>query len=215
MPIPDFSDIEQRIKEKYPDVSLAYNWNWPPTNQKILDFYGDPIDGLTEEEFTVRLFQKFHDAFQKAAGNKDRIIEIINLIVAEWGGIRNNKPAKIETYANYLISNKLKKLAVTTCIASKSKILAAWDPNQYYIYDSRVAIALQTLYFKEYKFNIPNPKTGENRKEQIKNLIQELKRSEGTRISYSDFCAGLRNTGNGSEWEKKLFMLGKHIQDQA
>ncbi|MBR4664216.1 MAG: hypothetical protein IKO93_10115 [Lentisphaeria bacterium] len=215
MPFPDFSDIEQRIQHNYPNVDLTYNWKWPPTNQKILDFYGDPIDGLTEEEFTVRLFQKFHDAFQKAAGNKDRIIEIINLIVAEWGGIRNNKPAKIETYANYLISNKLKKLAVTTGIASKSKILAAWDPNQYYIYDSRVAIALQTLYFGKYKFSIPNPKTSENRKAEIKEITGELKQSAGSRVRYCEFCEGLKNKGNGNQLEKKLFMLGGYIEENG
>ena len=153
MPIPDFSDIEQRIQDNYPQVDLTYNWNWPPTNQAILNFYGDPIDGLTEEQFTINLFQKFHEAFQNAAGNRDRIIEINNLIVAEWGGIHGNDDNTLNNYAQNLIDGTLTNVTDFAGIASKSKILAAWDPENYFIYDARVAIALQKLYFNEYKFS--------------------------------------------------------------
>ena len=209
MPIPDFSDIDQRIKDKYPDVNLVYNWNWPPTNQKILDFYGDPIDGLTEEEFTVRLFQKFHDASQNAAGNRDRIIEIINLIVYHWGGIHGNHDETIERYADNLINGNLQEMEMDAGIASKSKILAAWNPEHYYIYDARVAIALQSLYFNIYRFNIPTPQGN------VDAVREELERSQGEKVTYPEFCVGLSNTGIGSEWEKKLFMLGGYIEQHG
>jgi len=213
--MPDLTDIETRIKRQYPEVDLSYQWIWPPTNQKILYFYGEPIDNLKEEDFTVRLFHKFHDALISAAGDRDQVLKIIELIVREWGGIRNNKPATLAAYADHLITGNLKKLFVTSGISSKSKILAAWDPEQYFIYDSRVAIALQKLYSEKYKFHIPNPKIGENRKIQIKRLIGELKQSRGERVDYLGFCEGLRNTGHGSQLEKKLFILGKYIQEQA
>lgn len=212
MPVPDFSDIEQRIQQHYPGLNLTYNWNWPPTDQAILDFYGESTDGLREEKFTEKLFRKFHEALKDAGKNKDRIIEIINLIVFHWGGIRNNQETTIATYANYLITGNLKKLSRITGIASKSKILAAWDPEQYFIYDARVAIALQKLYFDEYKFSIPNPKTGENRKEEIKKLTGKLKESRGDRVNYCEFCEGLKRTGKGNLLEKMLFMLGGHIE---
>lgn len=213
--MPDFTDFEARIEQQYPGVNLTYCWNWPPTNETILKFYGEPIDNLKEEEFTVKLFQKFHDALRQAAGDRDQVLKIIELIVREWGGIGNHRPATLAAYADHLSNGNLKKLFTVTGIASKSKILAAWDPEKYFIYDSRVAIALQTLYFDKYKFHIPNPRIGENRKEQIKRLLGELKKSSGERVDYSDFCEGLRNTECGSRLEKELFMLGRHIQDQA
>jgi len=215
MPVPDFSDIEQRIQKNYPNIDLTYRWNWPPTDQALLNFYGEPIEGLTEEEFSIKLFQKFHEAFQTAKGKNARIIEIINLIVAEWGGIRNNKATTIESYANYLTAGNLKKLSVITGISSKSKILAAWEPDRYFIYDARVAIALQKLYFDEYKFSIPTPKTSENRKAEIKEITGKLKQSRGCRVNYREFCEGLRKTGQGNQLEKKLFMLGGYIEENG
>ncbi|MBQ9336597.1 MAG: hypothetical protein IJS14_04785 [Lentisphaeria bacterium] len=209
MPVPDFSDIEQRINDKYPNVDLTYNWDYPPTNQAIRNFYGEPIDGLTEEEFTVRLFQKFNEAFQNAAGNKDRIKEIINLIVYHWGGIHGNHEETIERYADNLINGNLQEMETDTGIASKSKILAAWNPNHYYIYDARVAIALQKLYFNIYRFYIPTPQGN------VDAVREELERSQGEAVTYPEFCEGLRNTQNGSQLEKKLFMLGGYIEENG
>ena len=211
--MPDFTDIETRIQQKYPNVDLTYKWNWPPKNQKILEFYGEPINGLTEEEFTVKLFQKFHNALTQAGGNQGRVIEIINLIVYDWGGIHGNDDNTLNNYAQNLINGTLENVTNFTGIASKSKILAAWNPENYFIYDARVAIALQKLYFNEYRFNIPRPQTYSNTG--IRNLIDDLEKSQGEPVDYLGFCRSLRTTGRGSELEKELFMLGKYIQDQA
>lgn len=212
MPVPDFSDIEQRIQKNYPNIDLTYRWNWPPTDQALLNFYGEPIEGLTEEEFSIKLFQKFHNALKKAEKDIDGVVKIINLIVFGWGGIHGNQPGTIRKYANNLITGKLQILETVAGIASKSKILAAWEPDRYFIYDARVAIALQKLYFDEYKFSIPTPKTSENRKAEIKEITGKLKQSRGCRVNYREFCEGLRKTGQGNQLEKKLFMLGGYIE---
>ncbi len=221
MPFPDFSDIEQRIQHNYPNVDLTYNWKWPPEGQKILCFLMDPMDQLDKAQITEKLFQKFHDALKNAVETQDqsRVKKIIRLIVVNWGGIKGNADSTIDRYAMDLIGNTLLN-DISNGIASKSKILAAWDPDQYYIYDSRVAIALQKLYLDQYKFKIPTPNTGNNKakKKKINETIRKLTRQTADNaeaVDYLNFCAGLRNTGRGSEWEKKLFMLGGYIEQHG
>ena len=209
--MPDFSDIEQRMKKQFPNAELDYHWKWPFRESDVLAFYGEPIGDLTEEEFTERLFAKFNKALTDAvkSRNRKRVLEIIRLIVCKWGGIGGNGDDTLETYANHLLARTPAQLTGMRGIASKSKILAAWDLKGCFIYDARVAIALQTLYFDKYKFEIPTPQGGRNE------LIRKLAASRGVPVDYSGYCAALRATGHGKQLEKKLFMLGKWIREHA
>ncbi|MCK8495573.1 hypothetical protein M0L20_27150 [Spirosoma sp. RP8] len=64
-------------------------------------------------------------------------------IVTDWGGVRSNRPARLEAHW-HLIHGDLKKMPVEG-IASYSKILTLKDCTQYAIYDARVAACLNAI----------------------------------------------------------------------
>lgn len=63
--------------------------------------------------------------------------------IANWGGVRSNKEETLKLYAKSSIENliALKKKG----IASWSKALSIVDPKRYFIYDARVASALNSI----------------------------------------------------------------------
>lgn len=90
-------------------------------------------------------------------------------------------------------------------IASWSKVLSAFDPDNYFIYDSRVAVAL----------NIISPEEWYLPEEHGHTIVFALiKNGQNTRPqrkeSYKRYCESLRREG-GRELERSLFMLGKML----
>lgn len=76
-------------------------------------------------------------------GNVDTKILVTKYYIATWGGVRRNSEDKIRNYSlappGTLVANGIGG------IASWSKALCIRDPNEYAIYDARVAVSLNCL----------------------------------------------------------------------
>lgn len=97
-------------------------------------------------------------------------------------------------------------------IASWSKVLAAYNPDNFFIYDSRVAMALNII-DNECGWYLPAGK-GHNivlaiiKQNQTRGQVRTLKES------YRCYCESLRQHG-GVTLERQLFMLGKMLDFQS
>ena len=69
--------------------------------------------------------------------------EITKWIISEWGGIRGNRKSTLNNYYR----QSLQKSPATPLkgIASFSKVLAVKDPENYAIYDARVAVSVNAV----------------------------------------------------------------------
>lgn len=68
-----------------------------------------------------------------------RRLELVNYIVSTWGGIRRNSQDTLKRYS--LLQPPVASLPLKG-VASYSKVLGIIDPDEYAIYDARVAVAL-------------------------------------------------------------------------
>lgn len=151
-----------------------YKWNFDSkeSNQvRIQD------DGLAE--FVKSIRKSSLNQSQKAiafrlgcCGRKELTIndqeKIANFIIREWGGIKHNKPEKIEAAgrAIFMIAKKSDIEAVwrkLNCafnkfegISSWSKALSVANPKEFFVYDSRIAIVLRLFWFAFIKENRHN-----------------------------------------------------------
>ena len=98
-----------------------------------------------------------------------------------------------------------------TRLSAWTKILAAYDPTRFCIYDSRVAIALRFL-FRGDKWFIPDQYNNNNH---TIPLAATIGRGTEPEESYRDYLTLLQNAcpGNPGTYEKKLFMLGGVLTD--
>lgn len=87
-----------------------------------------------------------------SAGNEDTKIAVTRYYIAVWGGVKRNSAEKIRNYSltppNHLIANGVKG------IASWSKALCIRNPNEYAIYDARVALSLNAI---QVVYRVENP----------------------------------------------------------
>ena len=229
--MPDFADIENLITicrdaHGIPEEKLDYNWSFSPKKKQRIDTYLEGINAkeIGTEEGTILLFQNFNQALHRTV-KTGKIIKTANVIadILYWGGINGNKREKLESYARQLyiidtLSDNGLKVAMEEFyyskqdgIASWSKILAAWEPESFFIYDANVAAALQTLYAGRYRFFLP-PSESKSVKKYYDNTIK--KRGEDEQVDYHDYCVALQQTGNGIHLEKRLFMLGRRLTRQ-
>ncbi len=229
--MPLFADIETLIdscrdEHNISKEALIYDWPLSSKKMKRLDQYLKGINAkeIGTEDGTILLFQNFGQALRKAvkAGIIKETAKVISDILY-WGGINGNKQETLESYARQLqiitiLSDKDLEIAMEEFyyskqggIASWSKILAAWEPKSYFIYDANVAVALQTLYAGRYLFYLP-PSESAAVKDYYDNIINNLSGEE--QVDYHDYCEALRLTGNGNHLEKQLFMLGRRLTRQ-
>ena len=145
--------------------------------------------------------------------NKEQTEEKLQNIIAEifkWGGVGSNKLR--QHYAKKLLNNDLTfENNQKTPFSSWSKVAAAYtfnldDSQKYYIYDSRVAIALNVI-IPDYPWYLPEERGHNIVFALIKN---SRKKSEAAKKSYERYCNALRERG-GSNLERELFMLGKML----
>lgn len=176
---------------------LAYKWKgWDETSSK-------------------KLFQMFHEDLRNALDNNvnPEISLCIERILA-WGGInKNKKNAKMidERFPNMLRKldtqdGNLNQEDIDDSLPSWTKVLAAYAPDKFCIYDSRVAIALRFL-IRDKEWFIPEPK-GQNTQAAADALGND--NSLSAEQSYREYLDLLRNASpdNPGKYEKQLFMLG-------
>ena len=170
------------------------------------------------------LFNKWNGDIAKARekNNPMQVRDVIKAIF-EWGGVGSAELLKV--YEPKILSNAdndslAKKHGGN--LSSWSKVLAAYDQKNFFIYDSRVAVALNLIYQDQnirinerFVWFIP---TGRSILSQV--MKQELKeKEEKATESYSRYLALLKEAiPDDSEWKKrreieqKLFMLGGYYE---
>lgn len=105
-----------------------------------------------------------------------------------------------------------------TTLSSWTKILAAFDTRRFWIYDSRVAIALSFIYANEHIWFIPGANNAEANRLRGE-IIQARGNNAGNPTdSYRLYLEKMRGIRNGNpvnrrHYEKKLFVLGGLLTD--
>ncbi|WP_423186367.1 hypothetical protein ACO1PK_14770 [Alishewanella sp. d11] len=124
-----YEDVQSRLKQEY-------TWNIP-----VLEgFSSVPLSGY---EANVELKKYLNKEWKSASIEKKH--ELAKFVVAKWGGVRSNK---IETLNKYVLQADLPQPQTPLKgVASYSKIFAIVAPENYAIYDARVAACLNATQF--------------------------------------------------------------------
>ncbi|MBU2764972.1 hypothetical protein HAP94_01885 [Acidithiobacillus ferrivorans] len=122
------------FEREIPNLAKSYHWNIPR------------IDGFIPSEtsnYHANLELKRHLNNQWISASHERKCEISKIIVSDWGGVKGNKK---ETLAGYVEAiDKQNPETPLKGIASYSKIFSIARPDQYAIYDARVAACLNAV----------------------------------------------------------------------
>lgn len=169
------------------EESLVYFWN-----------------GKNEAE-TDREFADFHRRLETAVRERrvDLIGDIVVEIVSVWGGIVAGRRLVREYPLKLLSLDENEPIGDEIRLATWTKVLAAYKPGKFCIYDSRVAVALRVT-IPEIRWFLPAPR--ENR-----SALCEYLGTEGQmtpRESYARYMGLLHETGEPVRCERALFMLG-------
>lgn len=119
--------------EKLPRLAETYSWKIPT------------IDGFDRAD--IRSYQanvalkNFLSSSWQATKTIDEKVQVAELIIKKWGGIKANNPETLEKYINE-IKNHPNIVTPLQGVASYSKLFSIVHPADYAIYDSRVAACL-------------------------------------------------------------------------
>ncbi|EJI85498.1 hypothetical protein AEST_18370 [Alishewanella aestuarii B11] len=123
-------------EEVQPRLQHEYTWKIP-----VVDgFSSTPLSGY---DANVELKKFLNKEWKSADFEKKK--ELARFVVADWGGVRANK---VETLDRYVTQADLQRpITPLQGVASYSKIFAIAAPEQYAIYDARVAACLNASQF--------------------------------------------------------------------
>ena len=202
-------------REPSVERSLEYNWfGW-------------------DNESTNELFRLFHNDLIKAIENnvqQNNTYRLKNCItrILKWGGI-TTPGALSERYAKMITNvwsfsppeqpseidyNRIIGEEDETPLSSWTKILAAYNPEAFCIYDARTGVALR--YLTEENWYLPHYTRTYNKA--IKKIIRFYNGTSKTpnqlshRESYKKYMKFLEETHDPVGYERKLFMLGGLLQ---
>ena len=126
------------VADEAPRLGETYTWAIPTTVP--VPWSSPNSRNLAEANF--RLKRALAETWNLETSDR---YELANWYVGQWGGIRTNKPATIQTFA--LQSEDELARAPLAGVATWSKILAMRNPNRYAIFDARVSASLNALQF--------------------------------------------------------------------
>ena len=196
-----------------------YTWNrlsgFDLSNSVSCHEFNDKIeeirlkDTLSEAEQLLLLRTEFAALWAKT-DNLELRIEMAKFIISQWGGIKRNSDKTIKTYASSSPDNLCSSIKG---ISSKSKLLAAIDPKNYFVYDSRLYVYLNQ--FVESSSTCRNlavyfPKVpGWSRT--AKNYVITNKTTK-KRFSYCDYCQLIKEVGVCSQKDFQDFFNDDRLQ---
>jgi hypothetical protein len=129
--------IEELARENIGDENRWYDWEINEAKVPV----GVVLKDGSPYERNVQLKRQLNQKWKH--GNSEERREIIKYYISDWGGIRTNSEQKIALYSSgdpeALIS--LGKAGV----ASWSKALCIYSPEDYAIFDARVSASLNAL----------------------------------------------------------------------
>ena len=120
--------------------NLSNNYNWPRKGEFPDIKPISSIEIIGNNNYEKNIFLKENSSKIWHVGSK---LEIANWAISDWGGIRTNSPTTIRNYINEIESKNYPDYI--TGVASYSKILSFMNPNEFAIYDARVAISLNAI----------------------------------------------------------------------
>jgi len=134
------TEIIVEYSKKY--VNENNDWyNWREINEDKLPM-GIELPEGNQYLKNVVLKKELNKKWKESQNVEDKLI-LIKYYIATWGGIHTNSLESMEEYsklsASQLIKNGKKG------IASWSKAIVVHDPNEYAIFDARVAISLNCI----------------------------------------------------------------------
>lgn len=141
---------------------------------------------------------------------------MLRWVVRTWGGIRRLSDGKLSDFITMIENQSL--CDDNKLISSKSKCWSFVDPENRFVYDSRVALALNTVILKkfndcEWQFFMPN-----GRSNAFREFVSNWSKKPNI-ITYDTYCelikhiAELQNLKpeDRQRIELQLFMMGRNI----
>lgn len=186
-------DLRERIQNFTAEcgIDTTYEWNGQNADSVNIDF------------------ANWHAAMSEAMERHDTAaLENIVGEIFRWGGVGSERLKKV--YAQRLRDQDTSVGASSvTPLSSWSKVLAAYAPKKFFIYDSRVAIALKVL-VPEYAWFLPRSRQTDGRRQLTACLRVNDRRAKTQAESYRNYLEILPE-GQQLECERTLFMLGRNI----
>jgi hypothetical protein len=124
----------QFFRREVPRLTDTYDW-------KIPRIVGFPQAGESGYQPNLALKKHLKMLWDNAPG--DERVEIAQIIVSDWGGVRSNRQETLENYVS-AISKPVPPTPLQG-VASYSKIFSIVCPERFAIYDARVAACLNAL----------------------------------------------------------------------
>lgn len=197
-----YSDWHQNRNQHGRDVDLNINRTYSYWHGRLQNY---PLDVITEilnwgfgernDDDRITMINRYRDSIlqlpQHVPG-QDNIEQIDQLLFQRRGNLFT------QSWNN---------------IASWSKVLAAYNPDNFFIYDSRVAMALNII-DNECGWYLPEGK-GHNIVFAIIKQNQTGRQVRNKKESYRCYCNSLRGNGGGANLERQLFMLGGLLEFQC
>lgn len=212
---------------------LVYDWRDPASKPYVKSMYDtfhkDPTSD--DPETLQRLLhyrREFPELWSKASTEITQK-KLIEWAVRDWGGINNATDDLLGKYVPELkLDSYHKSDYLKNNVASFSKCLAFIYPKYCYVYDSRVALALNCLsYIHNWQDSIVFKQTSSKSyyTTVVSRIINKKVSRRTKRIDYFGYCrivprlAGLDETNDENyikahKLEAELFMLGGWIRDQ-
>lgn len=129
--------VTEYLKTHLCDLERDYNWAVP----KSLQFCGS----FPSVYYQNRLFKNALNREWAIADTDDEKLYIAQKVIRDWGGIKGNKDATLQKYARWASRELSQHPKPYTGVASYSKLYAIVNPNEYAIYDARVAVSLNAI----------------------------------------------------------------------
>lgn len=124
------------FNEELPKLEHNYQWKIPN-----IDGFAD--SGEKGYAPNVKLKKHFQRRWQDAAQDKEEQFRLAKVVVADWGGVKANKPETLKKYVDEL-GNETPATPIRG-VASYSKIFSIANMERYAIYDARVAVCLNAV----------------------------------------------------------------------
>ena len=134
---PEISALVQYMTIELPQLEATYGWKTP-------ELKGFPRCG--ERSYTANIdLKNYLNRQWRSAGSKSEKVEIARVVISDWGGVRNNKMQTLEKYVDHIeMSDPPMPIKG---VASYSKLYSIVRPDDYVIYDARVAVCLNAVQF--------------------------------------------------------------------
>ena len=134
------TEIIVKYSKKY--INENNDWyNWREINEDKLPM-GIKLPNGNQYLKNVVLKKELNKKWKESQSDEDKLI-LIKYYIATWGGIHTNSSESMEEYSKFSASELIKN--GKKGIASWSKAIVVHDPNEYAIFDARVAISINCI----------------------------------------------------------------------